>query len=216
MYPGTKFEWIDNSAIEPIPDVARIQPVYLTAITSDKGTEDMILIEGDDFYKQFGTNISFVRHGQPLLQAANIINAGGKLLVKRVVADDALLANIIIAAKITKISKQKVNLQGQPLYEDGTTGEETTTAEGNTAIMIDAAKITYEAHSATNCKSFNEAETLAETLLDETGTGTAPNLVYTYPLFVSSDSGRGLCNKKIKIVRDYSTSRNSDYVVYIV
>jgi hypothetical protein len=42
----------------------------------------------------------------------------------------------------------------------------------------------------------------------------SPNLVYTYPLFVISDSGRGLSNKKIKIVPDYTTSRNRDYVVY--
>ena len=71
---GTKIILEDNSVIPSIEiSDSSNQPVIMAAFTSDKGTEDLIEVSGEDFFKQYGTNISFKRHGQPLLQAANAI-----------------------------------------------------------------------------------------------------------------------------------------------
>ena len=61
MYPGTKFNWYDNSqfgtttpiAVEPTP------PLFLTAFTADKGTEKMIRISGEDFYRMYGETLIY-------------------------------------------------------------------------------------------------------------------------------------------------------------
>ena len=73
------------------------RPVVFSAFTSDKGTEDYIHIQGNKFFEQYG-EISFQRHGQPLLQAANVINNGGILYAKRVVHPDSTLANFAVIA----------------------------------------------------------------------------------------------------------------------
>ena len=101
MYPGTIFNWYDLSAIESIPSaVADNSPLFLTASSFDKGPEDMRVVSGNEFYRLYGNNPDFDKHGQPAIQAARIIDAGGKLLIKRVVADDATLGNIILVATI--------------------------------------------------------------------------------------------------------------------
>ena len=95
MYPGTIFTIDDQSDIEALTISDTIEPpVQMIGFSSDKGTEDFIYIRGNAFFKQFGEKISFAKHGQPLLQAANAINNGGRLFCKRIVAPDSTLANI--------------------------------------------------------------------------------------------------------------------------
>ena len=102
MYPGTKFNWYDNSqfgtttpiAVEPAP------PLFLTAFTADKGTEKMIRISGEDFYKMYGDTLSFANHGQVLIQAGNIIDNGAELLCKRIVPNDATLSNLVLTLQV--------------------------------------------------------------------------------------------------------------------
>ena len=91
MYAGTKFNWYDQSGIEVAVDQQEIanRPLFMTAFTADKGTEELVRLYGDDFYKMFGRNLSFAKHGQPLLQAGRVIDKGAELLVKRDVAKDA-------------------------------------------------------------------------------------------------------------------------------
>ena len=97
QYPGTIDNWIDQSGInaprtvvEPTPS-----PLFLTAAAFDRGPEKIKRVVGDEFYKTYGYFIDFEKYGQAAIQAANIINNGGELLIKRVVASDATLANIV-------------------------------------------------------------------------------------------------------------------------
>lgn len=209
-YPGTIFEFVDQSAISPIPvNEPIVKPLFMAAITSDKGPEDYRVVEGDEFFKLYGDNISFEKHGQPLLQAANIINAGGSLFVKRVVDPDSTLANLVVSAQLSKTEVQKTNAAGQPIYKTSG-GEETTEAGSNTPVMISQCKIKYITQSVENIKSIEEvsaAALSAATTPEDDGTG-------TYPLFVVADNGRCSSNKYFQIAPDYVSSKSTDYAQY--
>lgn len=103
MYPGTVInKWIDKT-VEPAQDLKTVdnKVLFLTACSFDKGPDDrMVRVSGDNFYKLFGYNNRFSKHGQAAIQAAKIIDAGGDLLVKRMVANDSALANIVFIATI--------------------------------------------------------------------------------------------------------------------
>ena len=113
MYVGTIVEFDDQSAISslPIADV-RTQPLYLSLFTSEKGPEKWTVLSGEDWFKTYGSTISFAKHGQPLLQAAISINAGARLMSKRLVASDAKLANLSIIASVSSKEVQATNSNG--------------------------------------------------------------------------------------------------------
>lgn len=211
MRPGTIFDWIDQSGISKEITQIPVMPLMLTGISSDKGPEDLRIVSGEDFYKLYGYDISFERHGQPLLQAAYIIDNGGQLLVKRVVASDATLANAYVLAKVSAESTQKTNADGQPLYVDSITHEETTDpGDSNEAIMINSAKISYSVESIEGAKTLNEVVTAVESKVDNKGS----DGVFAYPLFVITDNGRGVSTKRFNIVPDYTVSKNIGFMMY--
>ena len=210
MRPGTIFNWIDQSGISRAITETPVMPLMLTAFSSDKGPEDIQIVSGEDFYRLYGYDISFTRHGQPLLQAANIIDNGGELMCKRVVAPDATLANAGVIAKVTAKSVQKVNADGELLYKNPSTQEETSEEEGNDPIMINAAEISYEVQTVENVKSLEEVVTTMEGKIDTAGqSGT-----FTYPLFVIVDNGRGASTKRFTITPDYTLSKNLGFMLY--
>lgn len=210
MYPGSKFEIIDQSLIEDIPQADPVvKPMFMAAFTSDKGSENYGVYEGDDFFKQFGTDIKFANHGQPLLQAAMAIKAGARLYCKRMVADDATLANLILSATITKTSTQKTNAVGQPIYITSG-GAETTEAEGNTAVMLTGAAISYSMTSIAGVKSISEAKAQASSLYISTEDS------WTFPIAVFADNGRGISKKRIRIEADYANSKSVDFTRYSI
>ena len=131
MYAGTKFNWYDQSGISEATTRVELvnRPLFFTGITADKGTESLVRLYGDDFYKMYGRSLSFTKHGQPLLQAGRIIDSGAELLVKRVVAEDATLSNIILVANLSDTEIQKVDEDGNPVYTNPNTGEETTESQ---------------------------------------------------------------------------------------
>ena len=101
MYPGTIIEYVDQSFIEPITiETVANRPLLFALFTSDKGPESFQRVYGKDFFSLYGNEISFEKHGQPLLQAAMSINAGAELFCKRVVAPDSRLGGRAIIAKI--------------------------------------------------------------------------------------------------------------------
>lgn len=217
MYPGTIFEYIDQSQFEPIPINEPIsKPLFMTAFTSDKGPEDYRVVEGDEFFKLYGDSISFAKHGQPLLQAAAIINAGGKLFAKRVVDPAATIGNIAVIANISKVEEQKTNAAGLPIYTD-ILGNETTeatdpvTSEANTPVMVNKCKIKYSTKTVPNVTNIDDVATSV------LGSATEPSIDGTgdYPLFVIADVGRGLSNKYIQITPDYTSSKSVDYTLYM-
>lgn len=237
--PGVIINWMNQTESNNAIENTIVRPLYLQLFTSDKGPEDLRTIHGNDFFKLYGYSPSFKKHGQPLLQAAEIIKAGGRLLCKRVVAEDATLANLIVVANVTKELVQKVDSTGRPLYIDADTGKETIESNDgqNERAMMNTAKIKYDAVSIKGAKTLAQIKTYAESLIkDELDTNydyltrvgdplTDENPVsdlenaeeagsYVYPLFVVADNGRGVSYKRFKITPDYTISKGLDFQMY--
>lgn len=210
--PGDKFEIYDQSENPDILVAEVTNPHYFYGISSDKGVEELTETTKDNFFKIFGENISFSRHGQPLLQAAESIKAGAKVLVKRVVAENSALSNLSIYAKVQVKNEQKVDKLGNLVYVDAVTGKETieSNSGANSPLMVDICHIKYVADSVENAKVIDTVATLAENKLDVNGN----NGVYTYPLMTISDNGRGETHKRIRITPDYNNSKHLDYMKY--
>lgn len=214
--PGTYDNWYDQSAITApeIKDTA-VKPLFLTAFTSDRGPVGLRRVSGEDFYKLYGQYCDFTKHGQPLLQAARIINAGGELLCSRVTAPDATLANLIITATVTSASKQKVNTAGELLYEDAATGQETTDAvasdgSANAAINVNTAVIKYDAVTMNDVRSYADIEKqLASLIVEDDST-----MTYTYPLFAVVDNGVGVSTKRFRFSTNYQLSKSVGFAVH--
>ena len=102
MYPGTIFNWHDLSAIQTsqVSSVIDNAPLFIQAFSSDMGPEEMKEVDGSNFNSLYGT-MNFAKHGQSAIQAQRIVDAGGRLLAKRVVADDATLANVVFFATVS-------------------------------------------------------------------------------------------------------------------
>lgn len=241
MGPITKFNWYDNSAIAEVSTTpeATTFPLFLAAFSADKGTEKMIRIKGDDFFKMYGSSLSFLRHGQALLQAGRIAEQGGELLCKRVVADDALLSNIILAIELTQITRQDRDADtNDPLYIDPATGDVTTQSQSPDGtvnyepVIISQTKIKWLANkTATNCKTLDEVYTAAEALYSAYDSVTPAdynaslpadeqdNLIQsvkrgTFPLYVVTDIGRNNDCKSIRLVPKYEVSKKIGFMVY--
>lgn len=209
--PGTRFRWYDKSEITPvIEETTIVRPLFIATAATEKGPEDLREVVGDEFYKDYGSIVDYNKYGLPLLSAARIINAGGALLFKRLVAPDATLANIIVIMNISTKTVQKTNSVGEVLYVDATTGEETTTADGNEPLMINKALVSYSCETVENAKNMEEVITFASAMADEEGTeGTV-----SIPLFCITDVGRGNSSKRFNITPNYSVAKSMGFMMY--
>ena len=119
--PDTKFIWDDKSDISNINtsnDLGLDRPVLMTVFSSDQGPEEIQKeVDGRKFFELYGSNPNYFRHGQALIQAANIANAGGLQYCKRVVARDSKLAHFGLVANVTKAKIQKTNKMGKAIYK---------------------------------------------------------------------------------------------------
>ena len=111
--PNVYITWDDQSTIPPIgyqeprPEANVDYPIYMTTFTSDKGPEEwQFALEYPEFTQYYGKNASFYRHGQPLTQAHYAGSSKARLTCKRVVAEDATLANI---GEISNQTKNTLN-----------------------------------------------------------------------------------------------------------
>lgn len=211
MYPGTIFTIDDQSDIVSLPISETVaQPIEFMVFTADKGTEDYIYVQGNNFFEQYGNNISFEKHGQPLLQAANVINSGGKLFCKRVVAADSKLANNGIVGTIATKEQQKVNDEGKKLYWNADKSqqvpEDDPTADLENPVMIKVVSLSYNLLSMENLTNNLEAGAQAF--------NAAASTTNSYPLFFMADSGRGVSAKRVIIAPDYAMSRSYEYLKY--
>lgn len=210
QYPGTVDKWYDHSGIQvPTPVDVSPRPLFLTAAAFDRGPEKITRVYGEDFYKLYGYSIDFAKYGQAAIQAANIIDNGGELMVKRVVAKDATLANAVIVAHITPAQTQKTDNAGKPLYIDPVTQQETTDpGENNERAMINVAKIKYDVVTIPEKGTIAEiVEEAGKLLSEDTGS-------LTYPLFVITDNGRGVSTKRVGFEPLYSVSKNLSHMLY--
>ncbi len=213
MYPGIILEYNDQSDIPvnvPLTEV-RNKPLFGAVFTSDKGPEKWMRLSGEEFFKAYGNTISFAKHGQPLLQTAMTINAGAEVLCKRLVADDATLANIGIVVSVVNTTRgvevQVTDADGNLLYLDDNgaeTTEVTDTPYMKTETYDGPNTIQYSVVSATKAKTIEEAKKEIE------GSLTSGQKL----LYVIADNGRGVSNKRIKIVPNYKLSKSLTYVLY--
>lgn len=143
MDPRTIFDWIDQSDIPAIEDTTTdLSPMFYYAMSTDKGPEDLRIVNAQTLNKLYGTP-SFVKHGQVSIQAKRSADAGARLLVQRIVAEDAKLANVVVVAQLSTEQIQKINSNGEPLYKTST-GAETTLAFNNTPVMVQKKNATEE------------------------------------------------------------------------
>ena len=213
----TTFQIVDNSAISAISTTTvdtLDRPIYFCAFSADKGPEEFQQkVLGQKFFDLYGNTPSFANHGQPLLQTAAIINAGGRVYCKRIVADDATLANVGIVANVAKTSVQKTDATGAPLYLDSSQ-KETTVATGNTPEMIQKATITFTAKSVSIAG--NSISAMASSFYSANKHTNEQGTNGSYALFLITDNGRGLSNKSFRFYADSSSTRPVDYVKYIL
>lgn len=209
--------WDDQSQINQptVPTEDTIdRPIIMVACSADKGPEEWKKkLYGQDFFDYYGTP-SFTKHGQALIQAANVINAGGYVTMKRIVATDSTLANIGVYAQVTNTKKQKTDSNGTPLYTDADTGKETTEPSGNTPIMENHVQIDYKLAAVS--LNGNDVNTFANTFLADKQHTNEIGEDDQYPLFIITDNGRGVSNKRFRIYQDTTTSKPLNYVTYFI
>lgn len=205
MYPGTIFNWYDQSEAKQETPIVEIDnsPLFMVVGSFDRGPEDLREIAGDNFNKLYG-KMYFEKHGQNAIQAQRIINAGGRLLIKRVCAEDSTIANVILIANVSTLETQKVDAEGNKVYLDDN-GEETSEVT-STPVNVTKTSIKWEAVSVSGCKSFAEVKDKALNMLDETNG--------KFPLFVFTDNGRGTSNKCVRLIPDYNTSKGIGKTFY--
>ena len=202
MYAGTKVNIHEILQPTTPATVNETLPLFLTVFSSDKGTEKITDFTYDDFRKMYGDNADFFKYGQPLIQAHAILKAGGRILGKRLVADDATLANVIITAEVTSQQENKFNADGEQIYINEE-GEETTDVT-DTPATVTYASVKYSANTVTEAKTEADVMEGADGILTDS----------KFPLFVICDNGRGVSVKHVRIAPDYDVSRTLSYMLY--
>ena len=129
MYPSTKFEIVDRSYINSLTVVNEDsvdRPYMMQVFAAPKGPEEWQNgIMSKKFYNYYGDVPVFTKYGQPLLQATMLASEGARMVTKRVVSDEATLANILVYAEVNRKTEQKLTDEGDPVYYD-VNGVETT------------------------------------------------------------------------------------------
>lgn len=224
MYPGSQFTWHDNSNIVTTTiDSVDNSPLYLHVSSFDRGPEELIEVSGKTFYDLYGTKMNFAKHGQPAIQAANMIDGGARLLIKRLVADDATLANLVAVATvktvINAVEADPDDPEGKTLEEFGVVEEVPTTTKY--VVAGSESSIKWSAVGFSGCMTVNDVEAEAAKLMTSETTADTSNpatavitKIADYPLIGMSDNGRGLSNKSFKISPDYTTSKDMENMFY--
>lgn len=191
-YPRSRFEIIDQTANREIAVTAINEPIPLAmaAFTSDKGPENWRVITSfDELTSNYGA-ISYARHGQPQLTVAEVLRAGGVVLGKRIVANDATLANVTIYARVVKVS----DVSYVYYYAK---------SETNAKTFRDA----YKNHEYMESADFINGVSSSE----------SNGSVVEFPLFTITAIGRGASNISFTILPIYNASKISpEYICYRV
>ena len=233
--PGVTFEWEDQSDIPSLDTLNQDtldRPIYMFAFTADKGPEEWThKVFGRRFFDLYGTP-SFRNHGQASIQAARVIQEGGYVTAKRVVADDSMLANIVLVADVQKIQEQETDNNGAYLwtYTDPVSNSQVNVTSSTlpvagvggipsgvtiSPLMVDATRITYRLQSyavlGNNLDAFTKA---ARTDFDNNPVVMGNS--GSYPLFILADMGRGVSKKRFRIYQDETVSRPVTYHRYFL
>lgn len=104
-YPKSRFEIVNQTQIQSIETATVSNPtaLYMQPYTSNKGTEEWELLTGFDGFTDAKGGMSFRRHGQAQLTVAQALKSGAYVLGKRLVSEDAALANATVLARLVKV-----------------------------------------------------------------------------------------------------------------
>ena len=111
-YPRTRFEIVNNTSVQQVSTntVSGTVALMMASYTSPKGTEDWELLAPNggngltDSTTRHG-GLDFSKHGQPQFTVANLLRNGSYVLAKRMVSNDATLANVTIKARVVVVNK---------------------------------------------------------------------------------------------------------------
>ncbi len=239
---GTQFNYYDQSTISETTTIdvqENIAPLTISCGPTEKGPEEPGVYYGDDWQKLFGAP-NFKRYGQQSIQNQRIIDSKAKIFFKRLVADDATLAAAVLIANVKDSDDvQLTNAEGKPLYIKTTTvGEEPNQTVKEELVTEDKDPETstpYPKATVKTCEISYEVQSLAEKATEKGVTiktiddaydlvkefysvpeSPAGNdgSVYSYPLFVITDNGRGISNKRFMIESENALSKNLDFMFY--
>lgn len=106
-YPKTRFELFDFTSIPmlPVDYVYDDTPVLMMAFTSDKGPEGWTMLKSFSEFNSLYGGIDFDKHGQSNLIIADFLRSGGYALVKRLVSNNATLANVTVHARVVVVDE---------------------------------------------------------------------------------------------------------------
>ena len=240
--PAVNIIWDDQSQITDgnlLTEDNVDRPIFMTVITADKGPEEWKhKVFGQDFYDYYGKSPSFSKHGQALIQAANIIDAGGYLTVRRIMPDNAQLATMGVYAELqfSQVPYAPASNNYIPTWENNDTGATvlsmTDPAPGtmNSAgtgplwtqvmtndVTVEFKCINYQIPYVNGVASPNDPAQYANLLYNSySSTGGVLSNNQTYPLFLIADNGRGVSNKRFRISRDTTASKPVQYVRYFL
>lgn len=105
-YPKSRFEIVNQTQVQQITTATTDNgPValFMQPYTSNKGTEDWELLKGFEGFTDAKGGISFLKHGQAQLTVAQALTSGAAVFGKRMVSEDAALANVTIMARVIKV-----------------------------------------------------------------------------------------------------------------
>lgn len=233
MYAGMKVNHYEITKTTTVRQDESQLPVFLGCFSSDKGTEEMTLMNADNFKAMYGKTADFFRYGQPLLQAHNIVNSGGLFLGCRIVAEDATLGNAIITAKISgesggtaaTIEYNIQTVEGAKsfaevvaaandlilAYKNAASGVEPGGDPDDPSADPDNPSTDPDTPTTPDDPTVDPDEPTPTPTPDDTTTDLSQ---YPIPLMVITDNGRGVSNKKFKIVPNYLLSRSLPFCVY--
>ena len=104
-YPKSRFEIVNQSQIQSVETTTVSSPIalFLQPYFSSKGTEEWELLYGFDGFTDAKGGMSFHRYGQSQLAVAQALKSGAYVLGKRLVSEDATLANTTVLARLVKV-----------------------------------------------------------------------------------------------------------------
>lgn len=186
-YPKSRFEIYDQTQIQEITTSYTYSPIpiFMCPYTSDKGTEKWELISGFSGFTNVKGPISFVKHGQAQLTVAEALRSGAYVLGKRMVSEDATLANVTIRVRAVKA--------------DGVCYLYTYTSSSDNCYVFDDAANAGYGDFASVLEQITDYESLQE---------------IDVPLFTVTPMGRGESHLFFRLVPEYTNSRSSQYIKY--
>lgn len=217
MSVGTTVNWVNQvTQTTTTSTTDENAPLFLTCSAFPKGPTGLKLVDASNFNKLYGDSFSFKKYGQPAIQANRIIQSGGRLLVSRLVADDATYANLQFIAAVKEESVVKTK-NGKKVYRVVETGVELTEDELEEDHKSDGTyeEVTYKVANVTY-KVATSSDLTDPSKIPTEKTYNSDGTTY-YRLFSVIDNGPGEdTGKRIRFSLSTTDSRSVGFAIYAI